>query len=51
MNHAIQGTTTKKKPLSDLSSKIKQISKSFKVVRKITVWQYRTESSDENNFT
>ena len=38
------------KPLSGLSAKIKQISKSFKVVRKIRVWQYRTENSDENNF-
>lgn len=41
----------KRKTISGLSSKIKQNFKSFKVVRKITVWQYRTESSDEYNFT
>ena len=52
MNHAIQGTKNKQtKTLFGLSSKIKQISKSFKFIRNLAVWQYRTESSDEYNFT
>ena len=52
MNHAIQGTKNKQtKTLFGLSSKIKQISKSFKFIRNLAVWQYRTVSSDEYNFT